>query len=117
MNHHPVAEILADLVPARLPAQPFHDFKVGDVIDVHIKLTTGQKTRIQIFSGLCIAKKGPLLERNFTVRKESGGVFVEKTFPLYAPWIKTIVVQKRHKVSRAKLYFVRTKLTHKFKPR
>lgn len=80
----------------------------GDTICVHFKITEGAKTRIQIFEGICLARKhGNSLDGSFTLRKISGGVGVERTFPIHSPLITKIEKVKSRKVSRAKLYFVR----------
>ncbi len=82
--------------------------KPGDTLRVHFKITEGSKTRIQIFEGICIAKKhGRLLNGSFTLRKISGGVGVERTFPLHSPLVTKIEKVKSRKVRRAKLYFIR----------
>ena len=81
----------------------------GNVVRVHQKLEENGKTRIQVFEGLVIAvKHGKGINATFTVRKESGGVGVERIFPLHSPNIAKIEVIDRKKVRRAKLYFLRT---------
>ena len=80
----------------------------GDTVRVHFKITEGAKTRIQIFEGICLARKhGNSLDGSFTLRKISGGVGVERTFPIHSPLIAKIEKVKSRKVRRAKLYFVR----------
>lgn len=80
----------------------------GDTIKVHFKITEGSKTRVQVFEGICIARKhGNTLDGSFTLRKLSSGVGVERTFPIHSPLITKIEKVKSRKVRRAKLYFVR----------
>ena len=84
-------------------------FSVGDTVKVHVKVREGEKERIQIFTGTVIAKKGGRNRSTFVVRKVSGGVGVERGFPLYSPVLKKIEVAKRGRVRRAKLYYLREK--------
>ncbi len=85
------------------------EFRVGDTLKVHLKVKEGDKTRIQLFEGTCIRRRGSGLNASFTVVKEAHGDIVEKIFPLYAPTIEKIVVAKKGKVSRSKLYHLRKK--------
>ena len=82
-------------------------FKVGDLIDVHVKTVEGEKERIQIFNGTVISKKGSGNRVTFTVRRVVQGEGVERVFPVHSPNIVDIVVKKSHKIRRAKLYFLR----------
>jgi large subunit ribosomal protein L19 len=84
-------------------------FDIGDVIDVHFVIKEENKTRIQVFSGIVIAKKGEGLRKTFAVRRISYGEGVERVFPLHSPSIERIVVRKKGKVRRAKLYYMRGK--------
>jgi len=84
-------------------------FNIGDAVDVHYKIKEENKTRIQIFSGIVIGAKGTGLCRNFTVRRISYGEGVERIFPLNSPAIEKIVIKKRGKIRRAKLYYLRSK--------
>lgn len=94
---------------ARHKKGPLADFRVGDIVKVHQKIKEGDKERNQIFDGLVIAKKqGKGLSATFKVRKITSGVGVERTYPLYSPFISKIEVAKSSKVRRAKLYFVRS---------
>lgn len=80
----------------------------GDTIRVSFKITEGAKTRIQVFEGICIARKnGQSLNGSFTLRKISAGIGVERTFPLHSPLLEKIEKIKSRRVRRAKLYFVR----------
>jgi len=85
------------------------DFNVGDTVDVHFKIFEENKTRIQIFTGIVIGRKGGGTKENFTVRRISYGEGVERIFPLHSPLIEKIVVKKLGKVRRAKLYYLRKK--------
>ena len=83
-------------------------FEVGDNVKVHVRIKEGEKTRIQIFEGLVIAKKHSGTKETFTVRKISYGIGVERTFPVHAPVVAKIEVTRRGKVRRAKLNYIRT---------
>jgi len=83
------------------------DFRPGDTVKVHVKVSEGDKERIQIFQGLVISRRGTGLRETFTVRKMSGGIGVERIFPLHAPVIDQIERIRRGKVRRAKLYYLR----------
>lgn len=82
-------------------------FKTGDTVKVHVRIIEGQKQRIQAFEGVVIRKKRGNSRSNFTVRKISYGVGVERTFPLHSPIIDQIEVISRGKVSRSRLYYLR----------
>lgn len=83
-------------------------FKAGDTVKVHTKVIEGKNERIQIFEGVCIARKNRGVSSSFTVRKISFGEGVEKVFPLYSPNIAKIEVTKYGKVRRSKLYYLRS---------
>lgn len=83
------------------------EFKVGDTIQVHYKVVEGTRERIQVFEGTVIKIQGGSARETFTVRRLSYGVGVERTFPLHSPRIEKIVVTRRGKVRRAKLYYLR----------
>ena len=83
------------------------DFQPGDTLLVNYKVVEGEKSRIQAYEGVCIARAGSGLNENFTVRKISYGEGVERVFPLYSPMIDSIKVVRRGKVRRAKLYYLR----------
>ncbi|GEM_PF-273065 len=89
------------------PKKDYPDFKVGDTIRVHYRIKEGDRERIQPFEGVVIRIRGGGLDKTFTVRKESYGVGIERTFPYYSPNIEKIEVVKIGKVRRAKLYFLR----------
>lgn len=86
------------------------DFRVGDTVSVHVKVIEEEKTRTQVFEGIVIAKKGTGLRSTFTVRKISFGEGVEKVFPVHSPFVEKIVVKKKGKVRKAKLYYLRKKV-------
>ena len=83
------------------------EFSPGDTLKVHVKVVEGTRERIQVFEGVCIARKANSIISNFTVRKISYGEGVERIFPLYSPRIDKIEVVRRGKVRRAKLYYLR----------
>lgn len=88
------------------------DLRAGDTVRVHQKIEEKGKTRIQIFEGLVLARKhGTEAGGTFTVRRVASGVGVEKIFPLYSPMIDKIEVVKRARVRRAKLYYIREKVS------
>ena len=84
-------------------------FRVGDTISVSVRVKEGEKERIQIFTGVCIGRRGGGTRETFMVRKISYGIGVEKVFPLYSPLIEKIKVMKEGVVRRAKLYYLRDK--------
>ncbi len=83
------------------------DFTSGDTVKVHVKVKEGDKERIQIFQGVVIGRRGGGTRETFTVRKISGGVGVERIFPLNSPTVDKLEVIRRGKVRRAKLYYLR----------
>ena len=85
----------------------FPQFKAGDNITVNYKIVEGNKERIQSFKGDVIKRQGEGSTQSFTVRKISDGVGVERTFPFFSPNIDSIVLHKKGKVRRSKLYFLR----------
>ncbi|MCI8373654.1 MAG: 50S ribosomal protein L19 [Lachnospiraceae bacterium] len=83
------------------------EFRVGDTVKVHAKVKEGNRERIQIFEGTVIKRQGGSNRETFTVRKNSNGIGVEKTWPLHSPNVEKIEVVRRGKVRRAKLYYLR----------
>ena len=83
------------------------DFKPGDTVIVNVKVKEGDRSRVQAYEGVCIARSGGGINENFTVRKMSYGEGVERVFPIYSPMIDSIKVVRRGKVRRAKLYYLR----------
>lgn len=82
-------------------------FNVGDTVQVHYKVIEGSRERIQVYEGTVIKAQGEGARRTFTVRRLSYGVGVERTFPIHSPRIEKLVVTRRGKVRRAKLYYLR----------
>lgn len=100
---HPIIrELEKEQLRSDLPS-----FRPGDTLRVHVKVTEGQRERIQVFEGVVIRRRGTGISETFTVRKISNGVGVERTFPLHSPVIDKIEVVRRGKVRRAKLYYLR----------
>ena len=88
----------------------FPAFRAGDTVAVHIRLTEGAKSRIQVFQGVCIACKEPKkISGHFRVRKISDGIGVEKVFPFHSPVVEDIKIVQRGKTRRAKLYYLRSR--------
>ena len=83
------------------------DFQPGDTVIVNVKVKEGERTRVQAYEGVCIARSGGGLQESFTVRKISYGEGVERVFPVYSPNIDSIKVVRRGAVRRAKLYYLR----------
>jgi large subunit ribosomal protein L19 len=83
------------------------DFQPGDTLRVNVRISEGDRERIQAFEGVCIARAGGGLNESFTVRKLSFGEGVERVFPLFSPAVESIEVKRRGKVRRAKLYYLR----------
>jgi large subunit ribosomal protein L19 len=82
-------------------------FRAGDTLRVHVRIREGEKSRIQIFEGVCVDRSNGGIGASFTVRKISGGVGVQRTFPLHTPIIDKIEVIRRGKVRRAKLTYLK----------
>jgi large subunit ribosomal protein L19 len=83
------------------------DFQPGDTVVVNVRVKEGERTRVQAYEGVCIARTGSGLNESFTVRKISYGEGVERVFPVYSPMIDSVKVVRRGKVRRAKLYYLR----------
>src|SRR6187401_998708 len=92
-------------------------FKAGDTIRVHFKVIEGTRQRIQVFEGICIKRQGSGFRETFTVRKQSFGVGVERTFPLHSPKIERLEVMAIGDVRRAKLYYLRGRVGKKARVR
>jgi large subunit ribosomal protein L19 len=92
-------------------------FKAGDTVRVHFKVIEGQRARIQVFEGIVLKRQGAGARETFTVRKQSFGVGVERTFPLHSPKIERIEVAAIGDVNRAKLYYLRGKVGRKARVR
>ncbi|MCI8335771.1 MAG: 50S ribosomal protein L19 [Peptococcaceae bacterium] len=99
-------DIIASIEQEQL-RQDIPQFRPGDTVQVHAKIVEGNRERIQVFEGVVIKRRGGGLRETFTVRRVSYGVGVERTFPIHSPRIDKIVVSRRGKVRRAKLYYLR----------
>ena len=102
-----VEKISQDQIDKVVESRPVPEFGPGDTLKVHVKVVEGTRERVQIFEGVCIARKADSINSNFTVRKISYGEGVERVFPLYSPRIDQIEVVRRGRVRRAKLYYLR----------
>ena len=94
-------------VTTKLDKNKWPAFKTGDTLGVYVKIKEGEKTRIQLFKGVVIKVQGSGATRSFTVRKMSGEVGVERTFPYSSPMIDDIKLYARGKVRRSRLYYLR----------
>jgi large subunit ribosomal protein L19 len=92
-------------------------FKAGDTVRVHFQVIEGQRRRVQVFEGIVLKRQGAGMRETFTVRKQSFGVGVERTFPLHSPKIERIEVASVGDVNRAKLYYLREKVGKKARVR
>ena len=90
-----------------LARRPIPDFRPGDTVQVNVKVVEGERSRVQAYEGVCIARNGGGIQESFTVRKISYGEGVERVFPIYSPMIDSIKVVRTGKVRRAKLYYLR----------
>lgn len=86
------------------------EFNVGDTVKVDVQITEGERTRIQVFEGTVIAKKGNGISETFTVRKVSYGFGVERIFPMHSPSVKDVKVIRKGRVRRSKLYYLRERI-------
>ena len=100
--HSAIAELEQAQIRSDIPA-----FRPGDTLKVHVRVTEGNRSRIQVFQGIVIRRQGGGARETFTVRKISYGVGVERTFPVHTPAIEQIEVVTRGDVRRAKLYYLR----------
>jgi large subunit ribosomal protein L19 len=98
-----IAELEKDL----LNGASAPDVQIGDTVRVHVRIIEGDKSRVQVFEGTVIAQKNGGTRETITVRKISNGVGVERIFPLHAPVVERVEVKSRHRVRRAKLYYLR----------
>jgi large subunit ribosomal protein L19 len=100
--HSAIAELEQAQIRTDVPA-----FRPGDTLKVHVRVTEGNRSRIQVFQGVVIRRQGGGARETFTVRKISYGVGVERTFPVHTPAIEQIELVTRGQVRRAKLYYLR----------
>ena len=83
------------------------EFKAGDTVKVSVKVVEGERERVQAFEGVCIARKNAGVNSNFTLRKISYGEGVERVFPIYSPLVDSVILVRKGRVRRAKLYYLR----------
>lgn len=98
-------DIQAEAMKEKLP-----EFKVGDIVDVHVKIKEGDKERVQIFNGTVIARRGSGMSETFTVRRIVAGEGVERVFPIHSPSVADVEVKRKGRVRRAKLYYLRERI-------
>ena len=101
-----MTDIIREIENEQIKAE-IEEFRVGDTVRVHGKIKEGNRERIQVFEGVVIKKQGGSSRATFTVRKNSNGIGVEKTWPLHSPKIEKVEVVRRGKVRRAKLTYLR----------
>ena len=97
----------AETVAALSEGKKIPEFRAGDTLRVGVKVVEGDRSRVQMYEGACIARSNKGVNSNFTVRKISFGEGVERVFPLYSPNIESVTVVRRGVVRRAKLYYLR----------
>ncbi len=102
-----IAQLEAEQMAAVAAKRQLPDFDSGDTVIVNVKVIEGERTRVQAYEGVVIARSGGGLNENFTVRKLSYGEGVERVFPVYSPMIDSVKVVRRGKVRRAKLYYLK----------
>src|ERR1700758_2183454 len=102
-----IEQIESDQIAKLSAGRTIPEFQPGDTVIVNVKVSEGERTRIQAYEGVCIARNGGGIQESFTVRKISYGEGVERVFPIYSPMIDSIKVLRRGKVRRAKLYYLR----------
>ena len=83
------------------------EFGPGDTVRVNVKVVEGERSRVQAYEGVCIGRSGGGVNENFTVRKISYGEGVERVFPMYSPLVDSVIVVRKGRVARAKLYYLR----------
>ncbi len=98
---------LVDRITKEQMRDDIPQFRAGDTLRVHVRIREGEKSRIQIFEGVCVDRSNGGIGASFTVRKISSGVGVQRTFPLHTPIIDKIEVVRRGKVRRAKLSYLK----------
>lgn len=98
---------LLDVIDDASRRDDIPQFRAGDTVKVNVRVTEGNRTRIQVFQGVVIRRQGSGIRETFTVRKLSFGVGVERTFPVHTPTVDSIEVVSRGRVRRAKLYYLR----------
>lgn len=110
-----IGEIIRNIEATQLK-EKLPEFRVGDTVRVHAKIKEGNRERIQVFEGIVLKRQGGnSVRETFTVRKTSGGIGVEKTWPVHSPAVEDVKVIRRGKVRRAKLYYLRDRVGKKAK--
>jgi large subunit ribosomal protein L19 len=102
-----IQELEAEAIAAFNTTKDIPEFRAGDTLRVGVRVVEGERTRVQNFEGVCIARSNRGINSNFTVRKMSFGEGVERVFPLYSPNVESITVVRKGVVRRAKLYYLR----------
>ena len=102
-----IQELEAEAIAAFNESKTIPEFRPGDTLRVGVRVVEGERTRVQNYEGVCIARSNRGINSNFTVRKMSFGEGVERVFPLYSPNVESIEVVRRGAVRRAKLYYLR----------
>ena len=102
-----IQELEAEAIGALSQGKDIPEFRAGDTLRVGVRVVEGERTRVQNFEGVCIARSNRGINSNFTVRKMSFGEGVERVFPLYSPNVESITVVRKGVVRRAKLYYLR----------
>ena len=102
-----IQQLEAEAIEQAVKGRPIPEFRPGDTVRVGVRVVEGERTRVQNYEGVCIARANKGLGSSFTVRKISFGEGVERVFPLYSPNIEAIEVVRRGAVRRAKLYYLR----------
>lgn len=103
-------EELIKLVQASYRRDDLPAFQAGDTVNVYVRIKEGEKERTQLYSGVCIQRRGKGATETFTVRKISAGIGVERIFPVNSPSIEKVEILRRGKVRRARLFFLRGKI-------
>ncbi len=102
-------ELIQAVEATSMRKDPVH-FEIGDTVDVHTRILEGSKERIQVFSGVVIARRGGGVRETFTVRRIVQGEGVERTFPVHSPKVAKVVVKRHGRVRRAKLFYLRDRV-------
>jgi large subunit ribosomal protein L19 len=102
-----IEQLEQDQISTLTTGKEIPEFAPGDTLIVNVKVVEGERSRVQAYEGVCIARAGGGINANFTVRKISYGEGVERVFPLYGPLVDSIKVLRRGRVRRAKLYYLR----------
>jgi len=111
------ADIIKKIEDEQCRKEPLPAFNVGDTVRVHVRIREGGKERIQVFSGIVIARDGGGATETFTVRRVSYGEGVERIFPVHSPSVAKVEIERRGKARRAKLYYLRERAGKTFKVR